>query len=110
MPGGLLEVGETPATGCLRELVEETGVTGRAQRLLGVFDSRLWGYQLQYHLLSFVFLVEHVSGDPHPTPEATEIGYFASDALPPLSAGHEKRVPMMFGLALGQGAGPHFDQ
>ena len=31
--------------------------------------------------------------------EATEVGFFVEDALPPLSAGHHIRVPLLFTLA-----------
>jgi len=40
MPGGALEVGETPAAGVVREAFEETGVHSQAIALVGVFDSR----------------------------------------------------------------------
>ena len=36
VPGGGLEFGEDPADGVLRELREETGLTGRVGELLGV--------------------------------------------------------------------------
>jgi hypothetical protein len=44
MPGGALEVGETPAEGVVREVLEETGVHCRPVAMVGVFDSRLCGY------------------------------------------------------------------
>jgi len=40
MPGGALEVGETPAEGVVREALEETGVHCQPIALVGVFDSR----------------------------------------------------------------------
>lgn len=43
MPGGALEVGETPAAGVVREAYEETEVRCQAVRLIGVFDSHLCG-------------------------------------------------------------------
>ncbi len=36
LPGGGLEFGEAPEAAVLRELTEETGLTGRSPRLLGV--------------------------------------------------------------------------
>ena len=36
LPGGFLEVHETPEEGALRELLEETGLLGKITRLLGV--------------------------------------------------------------------------
>src|SRR5512139_3995699 len=58
MPGGALEVGETPAEGVAREALEETGVRCRATALVGVFDSRLCGTQSRHHLYQFMFLCE----------------------------------------------------
>lgn len=40
MPGGLADIGETPAEAVLRELWEEAGLRGRVARLLGLFDGR----------------------------------------------------------------------
>ena len=38
MPGGLIDAGEDPATGALRECLEETGYRARAARPLGVVN------------------------------------------------------------------------
>ena len=54
MPGGATEVGETWAQSVERELWEEAGVKGVATKLLGVFDSRLWGTRAKYHLYQSV--------------------------------------------------------
>ncbi|MFC1980550.1 NUDIX hydrolase [Chloroflexota bacterium] len=35
-PSGFIEVGETPEEACLRELKEETGVSGQLVKLVGV--------------------------------------------------------------------------
>ena len=58
MPGGATEVGETWAQSAERELREETGVVGTAKKLLGVFDSRIWGSRSKYHFYAGVWLVE----------------------------------------------------
>ena len=60
MPGGALEVGETPAQGVLREVMEETGVRCQAVALLGVFDSRLCGLASRHHIYLLTFLCQPV--------------------------------------------------
>ena len=83
MPGGATEVGETWAQSAERELREETGVVGTAKKLLGVFDSRIWGSRSKYHFYAGVWLVE-ASDDRAPIagPETTDVGFFAEHDLP----------------------------
>ena len=50
MPGGALEVGETPAEGACRETLEETGVVVRVRGLAGVYDSRFCGTRSTWQL------------------------------------------------------------
>ncbi len=108
IPGGAVEVGETPAAGAVRELFEEVGMRGRATRLLAVFDSRKWQSPFRHHLNHFAFLCE--SDDlPQTSPEALDVGFFAEDDLPPLSQGHHLRIPMLFKLYRGEIPAPYFD-
>jgi ADP-ribose pyrophosphatase YjhB (NUDIX family) len=37
LPGGFLEAGEDARAGCLRELLEETSLTGKIDRLIGIY-------------------------------------------------------------------------
>lgn len=110
MPGGATDVGETWAQSAERELREETGVVGTATKLLGVFDSRLWGSRSKSHFYSGLWLVEPLD-DRSPTagPETTGAGFFAEHDLPALSPGHERRVPLAFKLARGELPVPYFD-
>ena len=110
MPGGATEVGETWAQSAERELHEEAGVEGSATMLLGVFDSRLWGTRVKYHLYQSVWLIE-VSDDQTPIsgPETTDVGFFSEDDLPDLSPGHTSRIPVVFKLARGDLPVPYFD-
>ena len=110
MPGGITDVGETWAESAERELREEAGVWGKATKLLGIFDSRLWGSRSKNQFYSGVWLV-NVSDEQTPVagPETTGVGFFLEDDLPDLSPGHLRRVPLAFQLARGVSPIPYFD-
>ncbi len=110
IPGGLVDVGESLAEAAERELLEETKIRGNATKLLGVFDSRIWKTKKNVHLYHAIFLVESDHPNPLPTSEATEVGFFSADQLPPLSPGHLQRVPVVFQLYRGEKPIPFFDQ
>jgi 8-oxo-dGTP pyrophosphatase MutT (NUDIX family) len=98
MPGGIAEIGETPAEAALRELWEEAGLRGRVVRLLGLFDGRLWKSEVKIHLIHPVFLVECADLNASPGIETLDARFFSRDALPPMRGGHEVRVPKCFEL------------
>lgn len=102
LPGGMVEVGETAAQAAEREFWEETGVRVRAERLFGIYDNRAYGGRAPYQLYNVGFMCSHVSGTPHPTTEALDVGYFAEDALPPLTRGHLDRLPQVFAWHRGE--------
>jgi ADP-ribose pyrophosphatase YjhB (NUDIX family) len=109
IPGGLVDVGESWAKAAERELWEETRVRGRATKLMGVFDSRNWKSKSNLHLYHAIFLVESENPSPSVTSEATEVGFFSEDNLPPLSRGHHLRVPFVFRLYRGEEEMAFFD-
>lgn len=99
MPGGGLEVGETPAQGAVREALEETGIACEPVTLVGVYDSRFCGTTSLHHLYQFSFLCRPLPGiegidSPSHTHEVLEIRWFAEDALPEhIDPGHVQRIP-----------------
>jgi ADP-ribose pyrophosphatase YjhB (NUDIX family) len=108
MPGGALEVGETPAEGVVREVLEETGVQCRILSLVGVFDSRLCGTVSRHHLYQFTFLCQPLSQEQGEEPShAVEIldqGWFPEDGLPEeMDPGHASRIPEAFRVWHGDG-------
>lgn len=118
MPGGLLEVGESPAQAAVRELWEEAGLHGKASRLLGLFDSRYWPTRSRMQLCIALFLIQ-ADGEPglhsdvvenlSSMKETLDVGFFAEDSLPELHIGHEKRVPLAFCLARDAEGAAFFD-
>jgi ADP-ribose pyrophosphatase YjhB (NUDIX family) len=101
MPGGALEVGETPAAGAAREALEESGVHCEPVALVGVFDSRFCGTASRHHLYQFLFLCRPVAGTPAEIPshghETLGSGWFREEELPDaLDPGHVTRIPLAF--------------
>jgi ADP-ribose pyrophosphatase YjhB (NUDIX family) len=66
-PGGVLELAETPADGVAREVLEETGVKVRAERLTGVYKNMRRG------IVTLAFRCSIIGGQTHPTSEARQV-------------------------------------
>lgn len=111
MPGGALEVGETPAAGVVREVLEETGVRCEATTLVGVFDTRLWGSKSGHQLYNMTFLCRPLDGRQPITHdmESLAIGWYPEDGLPDATdPGHRGRIHEAFRIWRGD-PHSHFD-
>jgi 8-oxo-dGTP pyrophosphatase MutT (NUDIX family) len=104
MPGGLIEVGETPAEGTCREAWEETGIVVQPLLFVGMYDSRRVGSRSQQHLYHFVFLCQPSEPESQAivTDETLAVGWFDEPHLPALSPGHETRIVDAFRFWEGQ--------
>ena len=108
LPVGWSEVGETAATGIVREVREETGLIVQVERLLGVHDCR--GPLMLHHAYSITFLCAVTSGVLTATAEAPVGGYFRRDALPNLLPHHLPMVADAFAAYHDGWTGATFDR
>lgn len=87
-PGGWVEVGERSSQAAEKELREESGFSGRAVKLVGIYDLDLRSRpRWPFHGFTLVILCELEPGEPGPVhvAEIDTADFFTDDALPPLS-------------------------
>lgn len=83
--GGILEPGEQPAPGTVREVLEETGVSVAVDRLVSVITLPPTSYPNgdRVQFLSCTFRAHHVSGEAHVADdESLAVGWYDLDQLP----------------------------
>jgi len=79
LPGGFMELDETPEESCLRELKEETNLDGTSPILQGVYLSR----NPFYNSVALIgYYVQSTEGEAIAGDDSTEVRYFPFDNLP----------------------------
>jgi ADP-ribose pyrophosphatase YjhB (NUDIX family) len=103
MPGGWSDVNDSPREAVEREVWEESGFRVKATKLAAVYDRAKHPHvpPLPFHVYKMFFVCEIISGEATTSRETLEAGFFAKDALPPLSVSRnlEFQIHRMFEFA-----------
>jgi ADP-ribose pyrophosphatase YjhB (NUDIX family) len=96
IPGGHVDLGETLAQACVRELYEETGLKAKVLRLIGVYSDPQGSLHIaqgpEWHTVRVSLLCQVTGGSIRPSEETSEIQYFDMKHLPPLITDHAQRI------------------
>ncbi|MDH4115764.1 MAG: NUDIX hydrolase N-terminal domain-containing protein [Acidimicrobiia bacterium] len=96
LPGGWIDVGDSPSGATEREVLEETGYRVSVSKLAAVFDKRKHAHPPAPHHAYLMFFIAHLQGgSPATSIETSEIGWFGADELPELSTGRATRPQIM---------------
>ena len=87
LPGGFIDVNESPSEAAIRETKEESGYDVCPTKLLAFWDKLKHDNSLSWpHLYTCIFQCDFVSGEPiTETHEISAVKFFSIKALPPLS-------------------------
>ncbi|GAB4455742.1 MAG: NUDIX domain-containing protein [Anaerolineales bacterium] len=98
LPGGGMEAGESAAEACEREVWEETGLSVRVKRLVGVYShpDQLAVYPdgNKAHIVVLHFEAEVIGGKLGLSEETTDFGYFTLEEVEMLDmlGRHKERI------------------
>lgn len=113
LPGGWVDVGESPSEAVEREVEEESGNRVRAVRWLALWDRDKHPHPpMPFHVYKIVFQRELLGGDPLAASTETEgVGFFPKEALPELSLGRitSGQIERLIGRATDRSGTADFD-
>lgn len=86
LPGGWVDVGDSPSEAVIREAREESGYEVRVTKLLALVDRNRHGHPPHpNHIYKLFFRCEIIGGSPSASMETQQVGFFDEHDLPPLS-------------------------
>jgi ADP-ribose pyrophosphatase YjhB (NUDIX family) len=88
LPGGWVDINDSPSEAVVREVFEESGYRARAVKLAALFDKRRHPHPPGlHHIFKLFFLCERTGGAPAVSSETDAVQFFPVTALPELSTG-----------------------
>jgi ADP-ribose pyrophosphatase YjhB (NUDIX family) len=105
LPGGFMELGESPQETALRELREETGLEGQIDRILDADATP----NRDYHTVALIcFLVREYEGSPVAGDDADDVAFFPAGQLPAVAfETHLRFIQDFFGTGQQPREGAH---
>ena len=98
LPGGGMEPGESAAEACEREVLEETGLSVRVKRLVGIYSHPdqivIYPDGGKFHIVALHFQAEVTGGEPGLSNETTDFGYFTLQEIEAMEmfGRHKERI------------------
>lgn len=88
LPGGWVDVNDSPAEAVVREIREESGYHAKAIKLAALVDRNRHPHPPSvHHIYKLLFLCERTGGTAATSIETDGVDFFPVTALPPLSTG-----------------------
>jgi ADP-ribose pyrophosphatase YjhB (NUDIX family) len=88
LPGGWVDINDSPSEAVVREIFEESGYRARAVKLAALFDKLRHPHPPGlHHIFKLFFLCERTGGAPTVSSETDAVEFFPVAALPELSTG-----------------------
>ena len=91
MPGGWVDVGDTPSGAVEREVFEESGFEVKSRKVIGVYDANRSGPLEIFHAFKIVFLCDILSGEARTSDETSEVEFYSKSELPNILSGERTR-------------------
>jgi len=98
LPGGAMESGESVAEACEREVLEETGLSVRVKRFVGVYSHpdqlTVYSETDKFQIVALHFEAEIVGGELGLSDETSDFGYFTMKEVEKLEmlGRHKERI------------------
>jgi len=91
MPGGWVDVGDTPSGAVEREVYEESGFEVKSRKVIGVYDANRSSPLEIFHAFKIVFLCDILCGEASTSDETSEVEFYSRSELPTILSGERTR-------------------